>query len=314
MGVIKPKPLTKGSVIGLALPASPGVESSLESIQQGLDDLGYGSKLPKNAELLHGYLAGRDRERAEAFMQLWIDPEVDAIWCVRGGYGCGRILPLLDFQTLSCHPKLFIGMSDVTALHIALHRFCSFPTYLGPCLSTVFHHKEPMSKSCQMQVFDVLQNPALERKYFFNPTAEVIKEGEAEGNLVGGNLSLIASLMGSPWQIETKGKILVLEEVHEAPYRIDRMLNQLSLGGVLNDLAGVILGEFTRCETEKTSLSLLEIFREYFAEKPYPTIWGFATGHITEQTMVPLQRKARFDTFSKDLKVFVARVSPQIYL
>lgn len=310
-GVLKkPKALKKGDTIGIVSPAAPLLKESLELSKKELIHLGYKVKFASNIESSYGYLAGKDEERAKAFMDIWLDPEVDSIWSSRGGYGSTRILPHLDFKKIKQHPKMFIGMSDITALHIALGQNASLVSYLGPTLSCLFTPKEnPQKKFMHDHCWDFLSHPKKGHNYSYSTLldhpCEVIKEGVAEGKLVGGNLSLITSLIGTPWQLETKGKILILEDVNEAPYRIDRMLNQLKLSGSLEHLSGLILGTFKDCSPRciEKSLSLSQVFKEYFSKMSYPSLLGFPTGHTDDQVTLPLQCKVKLDTTSKTLKL-----------
>ena len=268
--ITKPKALKLGNTIGIITPAAPMNKELTELFKNELIQLGYKVKFSGNSNSSYGYLAGSDEERAKAFMDTWLDPEVDVVWCSRGGYGCARLLPLLDFNLLKNHPKIFIGMSDVTALHVAMHKE-SLASYLGPTLSSLFSLEKSKSIFMHKNCWRFLSKPTDTHVYpypeNFAYPSEVIKEGRSQGKLVGGNLSLIASLIGTPWQLDTKGKILILEDVNEAPYRIDRMLCQLNQAGLLNDIAGVILGTFKDCIAKESnkSLTLSQIFKEYFS-------------------------------------------------
>jgi muramoyltetrapeptide carboxypeptidase len=305
---VKPKALKIGDTIGVVSPAAPVSEDLMELFKRELNALGYKVKLPDNSGMSYGYLAGPDEDRARAFMNIWLDPEVDVVWCSRGGYGCSRLLPFLDFELLKKNPKIFIGMSDITALHCAMHKI-SLVSYLGPTLSCLFDPKNLKSVFMHQNCWEILSNSKQVYKYFypenFEYPFEVIKEGRAQGKLLGGNLSLITSLVGTPWQIETKDKILVLEDIKEPPYRLDRMLNQLDQVGLLENLKGVILGTFKEClaKEPERSLSLIQIFKGFFSKRDYPCIMGFPTGHINDQVMLPLGCEVKLDTFSKSIEL-----------
>lgn len=305
--IIKPKPLQAGDTIGMVMPASGVSQELLERITEGLHGLGYKAKLPANIDKVHGYLAGTDEERAGAFMEIWLDPEVDIVWCIRGGYGSGRLLTYLDFNLIKTHPKIFIGMSDITALHIALGQNSSLVSYLGPNLASLFTGDRPSSEFTHYHCYTFLEGRGDMDFYKYRPVEgegiEILQEGVGEGVFVGGNLSLIVSLIGTPWQLNTEGAILILEEVNEPPYKIDRMLNQLKLSGMLSSVAGVILGTFEGCHVPATSLSLSTIFNEYFSSKSYPVIRGFPTGHSHNQIILPLQCAARIDTYANTLSL-----------
>lgn len=234
-------------MIGVVLPSSPLSEEKIVELKES-DYI-----LPRNLEAKRDFLAGSDQERAEAFMEVWMDPRVSVVWGARGGYGAMRLLPLLDFELLKKNPKPFIGMSDITAIHIALNNL-GMPTCLGENICSMLGQT---SKAC---------NP--------NKLYPIVS-GPMRGKVVGGNLSLIAALIGTPWQLETKGKILVLEDVNEPPYKVDRLLTQLKLAGLLEGLKGVILGDLDA--------------DEFFKRAPYPVYGGYPTGHIDHQVPIFLE-------------------------
>ena len=208
---------------------------------------------------------GDDETRAKNFMKMWCDPEVDVVWAGRGGYGAMRILPYLDFAKLPEKP--FVGMSDITALHLAIHKECGFATYLGPMVESYAKSsfaRDEMHKTLEM------------------PKAE---SGEC---IVGGNMTLISSTIGTPWEINTKGKTLLLEEVGEEAYRIDRMFCQLKLAGKLDHLSGLVLGTWSRCSGD-----LDAIFDHYTNDLACPVIRNFPTGHIEDQVTIVLNGKAQ---------------------
>jgi len=301
--ILQPKPLEKGGTIGLALPASFLPLESIEWIIKALHQLGYQTKLGSNASSKHGYLAGKDPERAQAFMDLWLDPEVSMLWCLRGGYGSGRLLSYLDYHEMQKHPKLLMGMSDITALHLAIGQMLPCISYLGPNLPTLFPLSKPTNSLTLEHCLHFLSHPLKDYTYTYPDPYElsVIREGVAEGLAVGGNLAVLASLLGTPWQLEAEGKILILEDINEPPYKIDRMLNQLNLSGILDKVSGVILGTFEKCVSAhpENALSLETIFEEYFQERGYPVVRGFPTGHIEEERILPLQYNIKLDTTSK---------------
>ena len=232
-------------MIGVVLPSSPLPEEKIAA----LESTNY--VLPRNLRAKTGYLAGSDEERAEAFMEVWLNPHVDIVWGARGGYGAMRILPLLDFDLLLKHPKPFIGMSDITALHIAFNNL-GLPTFLGA------------------NICSLLGTRSDEMGYKLFP----IVPGKLRGPVVGGNLSLIAALLGTPWQLDTAGKLLVLEDVNEPPYKVDRMLTHMKLAGLFDEVTGVVLGDL---EAE-----------EFFKGSPFPVYEGLPSGHIEDQVLVPL--------------------------
>lgn len=294
--MVKPAPLKKGGTIGIVAPAKPTDEKLLNGCLDELHKRGFRTKVAPNVTQKWGIFAGDEQFRARSFMECWCDPAVDAVWCFHGGYGCTPLLDHLDFTLMREHPKIFIGMSDVTALHIAIAKKCDLITFLGPTVSYLFQSNLPFSENALWKVI----MHRLERPF---SEFEVIKPGRAEGRLTGGNLALIAALIGTPWQIETKGKILVLEDVNEPPYRVDRMLCQLKQSGLLNDLAGVVLCSWQGCEGDNPEFSLSEVFSRYFSSVDYPVVCGFPNGHIPRQYTLPLNANAILDTHSHALTI-----------
>lgn len=288
--------LKPGDTIALVLTGSAANQKDIERCADALKKKGFRVKLGDNVFSRKGYLAGSDKERADAFMKCWRDPLVKMVWCLRGGFGTTRMIDLLDYNYIAAHPKIFVGMSDATALHAAIQKKASIPTLLGPTAIWTF----------------VLSNETdFNWNHLFNfnlPTlneSRVLSPGKGAGELIGGNLTMLCALMGTAYQIDTKGKILILEEINEEPYRVDRMLCQLKQGGMLENLAGVILGNFTNCishDPEK-SLSLDEVLENYFANAPFPVLLGFPTGHTAIQATLPLGVMAELDTDHKIVRV-----------
>lgn len=285
--------LKKGNRIGIAAPARSIDLKVVEDAKVSFRKLGYELILPKNYKEIHGYLAGDDKIRAEAFMNLWKDDSIDAIWCYAGGYGSMRILDLLDYDIIKKTPKIFIGMSDITALHSALQKEASLVTYLGPNLSMLFKETMQDNSFTLSSFFETLTGIQKEIPYAYPKKLwelpKVIKEKEVEGEIVGGNLAMISSLMGTRWQLETENKILLLEDINEPPYKIDRMLTQLRLAGVFDKIKGLILASFHKCSSEdKKGLTLQEVFKDVFANCEFPILYGFPSGHISEVVTIPL--------------------------
>lgn len=310
---IYPEPLKKGDLVAIVFPASYVPEYNLkiasEIVQKKemwLKKLGYKTVVYPSKVIRKGYLSGSDQDRAKALMDAFKNKDVKAIWCYRGGYGSPRILDLLDYDYIKENPKILIGMSDITALHIAIQKKTGVVTYLGPVLHYFgegdgeFQEKYAVSELepilSGIKTGNVIYPEGLE--------IEVLRPGKARGKLVGGNLAMIASLCGTKWQLDTKGKILVLEDINEEPYKIDRMLWQLRESGLLEEPAAVILGSFTKCySTSKVSLTLQDVFKEYFGASDYPVIFGFPTGHGAYQTTLPLNSEAELNTAHAKLKL-----------
>lgn len=295
--------LQAGMTVGLAAPASNAAEN--EDIRFAADvirSLGFKVQEAPNLYARHQYLAGTDRQRAEDINALFADPGVDAIFCLRGGYGTPRILPWLDYPTIGANPKVLLGYSDITALHNAIHLRTGLVTFHGPVAGQNF---TDYTYSEFHKVLVQARTPAaIGQAPVFEPAPGRVERdnritrfagGKATGRLVGGNLTLIAGLLGTPFQPDFKGRILFLEEVSEAPYRIDRMLTQLWLAGVLSQVAGIAFGKFTDADSDGNSFSLEQIIAERCGKLGVPVVRGLMIGHVDDQTVVPIGGLAELD-------------------
>ena len=250
----------------------------------------------------HGYFAGTDAQRARDLTDAFAAPDIRGVICIRGGYGAGRVLPMLDWDELARHPKPLFGYSDVTALHIALQQCCGLVTYHTPMPSTSWYTG-----------LDSFTEGYLRRALFGGLTGmldmggqvRALVPGRAEGPLCGGNLSLVCDSLGTPWEIDTRGKLLFLEDVGEKTYRVDGMLTQLRNAGKLDDCAGVLLGYWTDCPPEdpERTLTLDEIFAEVVLPAGKPVLAGLACGHSLPTMSLPLGAAARMDADAKTLEV-----------
>jgi muramoyltetrapeptide carboxypeptidase len=233
--MIKPKTLKKGDLIGITAPSGAVEDPSVVyEAEKGLKALGFEVKIAKSCFQKYGYLAGRDEERARDLNRLFQDKDVSGILCIKGGYGATRILDMLDYDMIRENPKAFIGYSDITALHLAFHKYCDLVTFHGPVGYDVTPSFEEYSKSFFLKALTT-GRPVGE---LFNPPDREIRccyPGKAKGPLIGGNLSLVAATIGTKYEIDTKGKLLLLEDIDERPYRVDRMLTQLLMAGKLHD-------------------------------------------------------------------------------
>jgi len=315
---VKPSPLQPGGTVALVAPASPPSPEAVERVRQGLEDQGFRVKMAPNVLERRGYLAGEDEARAAAFMAAWTDPEVDAIFSLAGGYGVNRILPLLDFQEIARNPKVFTGFSDITALHLAIQNHANLVTFHAPTHSATLGGDAELRPVQHAWFWRQVYGPRyldatghrLPPGLLFPSWDEggeirALAPGKAVGRLTGGNLALIASLVGTPYALRPDGAILFLEDVGEEPYRIDRMLSTLELAGVLDRVAGVVLGRFARCEAEdpEKSLTLDEVFEGYFAGRPYPVLLGFPTGHVVDNVTLPYGVLAELDADARTLRL-----------
>ncbi len=291
--MIRPKSLVAGDRIAVLCGSSP-TSKSAEELMKAARDMGLEPVLYPSATARHGYLSGTDAIRAADINAAFADESIKGIVCTRGGYGFHRILPLLDWKTIKKNPKFFGGYSDVTAMLNALNQVCNMESYHMPMVGAwgdgLDDYSAPFVKA--MLFGDDVE--------WVNPEGSPITTlvpGKAKGRLCGGNLSLLANSMGTPWEIDTKGKILFIEEVGETPYKIDGFLTNLRNGGKFDDAAGIILGGFTRCEEKepKTGLTLEEVFRELIVPAGKPTISGVVCGHCDPTMSLPMGRLFKMD-------------------
>ncbi len=305
-----PKSLKKGDTIGLVSASSPTPSEVLPRAIKAIEDLGFNVVVGETCKERHGYLAGKDDLRAQEINEMFRNPEIDGIFCIRGGYGAQRILPLLDLEMIKENPKVFAGYSDVTALHIVFNQLCHFVTFHSPMPSTEFIKDEMDDYTWNSFLTSVMDT---ERTDYFlenapgNPV-KVLVPGEATGELVGGNLTLVASSLGTPYEIDTKGKILFLEDIDEYERRVDRMLTQLKLAGKLDDAEGILLGAWTNCgpqnpDKPEQSLRLHTIFEEILVPTGKPILMDITCGHVLPTMTLPLGKKISFNTELRMIKV-----------
>lgn len=301
--MIKPKRLKLGDTIGVVAPASPTTEEKLERVYRKLMQMGFNVVMGRSCFSKRGYLAGDDKTRAEDINKMFKNTEVDGIICLRGGYGSLRILDLLDYELIRTNPKVFVGYSDITALHIAINQISELVTFHGPMAANL------IEDTCNFTL-ESLYNFILNED--FKPSIEnlsrelvAINGGIAEGQIIGGNLSLIASTIGTPYEINTKGKILFIEEIGEEPYRIDRMLTQLRLSHKLQDAVGIILGDFNNCvpENPHMSFTLEEVIDIYIRPLNKPTLMNLQAGHCKPTNTIPFGVKARLDVDKNEIVI-----------
>ncbi len=302
--MIKPKRLKLGDTIGVVAPASPTTEDKVDKVQKKLKEMGFNVVMGKSCYLKYGYLAGKDELRAEDLNYMFSNEKIDGIICLRGGYGTIRILDLLDYNLIKANPKVFIGYSDITALHIAINQRASLVTFHGPMAAS------DLVENVSSFTLNSLYNSILQEEFnghIENSTEELItiNGGVAEGQLIGGNLSLIVSTIGTPYEIDTKGKLLFIEEIGEEPYRIDRMLNQLILSNKLQQAEGIILGNFNNCVAEEPdiSLTLEEVIDNLIRPLNKPTIFNLQAGHCEPNITIPFGVKAKLDAHRKELVI-----------
>ena len=295
----KIKPLRKGDTIGIISPAF-GTTKKIEEYKYMVDYLeneGYKVKLGRSNYERMGYLSGTDEVRARDINEMFEDKDVKAIICMRGGYGCSRIVDKLDYEMIKKNPKILSGYSDITVLLNAIYRKCDFPSwhgliscYLGQAGKDPRSIEDFKTALTTPQYGRVLKN--------LNEGAETLVSGKAEGVLVGGNLSLLATLCGSPYEVDFTDKIVFIEEVGEEPYQIDRYFSCLRLRGMLEKARGYVFGYFTSCtpsESRKNDQTTLDIVKDYFASLGKPVMYGFSCGHQDPFVSLPIGVKVKMN-------------------
>jgi len=315
--LIKPPRLAPGDTIGLIAPAGVISQDIVDRSAARVEALGFKVKLGAHLTAVHGNYAGLWAQRMIDFNAMFRDPEVKAIWAIRGGSGALQLLPHIDYQMIRAHPKILIGYSDLTALHLAIARHAGLVTFHGPlAMSTP-------SDYATRHLLDVLMDPRQETVIGMAPenaaraptapqyTLRTVVPGVATGRLTGGNLSLVAALAGTPYAADIRGSLLFLEDVNEEPYRIDRMLMQLQMNQPFSQAAGVMLGVFEGCGPApgESALSLDETTDQHLRPLAIPAVTGWSFGHIRDQFTLPMGVQARLDTAVQTLTLLESAVS-----
>jgi len=315
--LVKPPRLRHGDVVGLIEPAGFTDDMfDLDLVKETIVAMGLVPRPAPHLASRHGYLAGTDKERAADVNAMFADPQVRAVFAVRGGWGCARILPLLDFATIRANPKLLIGFSDITALHMAFAARAGFTTIHGPNASSSWGRFS--WDGFRAVAFDgampTFANPVGNEDRLV-PRAGRIRTfhpGKASGRLLGGNLTVLAALMGTGWLPDFSGAVLFIEDIGEAPYRIDRMLTQLALGGVLGRLAGVVFGQCTDCGASGPSyggFTLSEVLQQHLGSLGIPAFQGAQFGHVANQFSLPVGVRAEMDADAGTIRLLEAAVA-----
>ena len=321
--LVKPPVLKHGDLVGLIAPGGVLDETIIQKCVNNLESLGFKVKLSPNIRAARGGYAGSVQQRLDDLHGMFVDNEVKAIWTARGGSGCTALLPGIQYDLVRIHAKILIGYSDITALHLALYRRAGLITFHGP---VAWSTPNDYAVS-QMQA--VLMNPrpqteinmSVENERKVSTQAEfalrTFRHGVAEGRLIGGNLSVLSALIGTPYAAEIENHLVFLEDVREPPHRIDRMLTQLqqSVGnrGERNGMkraAGVMLGVFSRSRVTDgdASLTVDEVLADHLGTMTIPAVAGYSFGHIAHQFTIPVGVRARLDTASQTLTLLEAAV------
>lgn len=313
---VRPGRLRPGDTVGLVNPAGVVWEPvNIEIVAESLGALGFKTKRGPNLLARRGYFAGTDEQRAADLNQMFADPEVRAIHCVRGGWGCARVLPLLDWKMIARSPKVLLGYSDITALLLSLHARTGLVTFHGPVgnsqwnpfnvgyMKRVLHEGEAVT-------FENLREVGEDDLTVVENRVQTLHPGTARGRLLGGNLTVLTSLIGSGYLPDWDGCILFLEDVEEAPYRIDRMLTQLRLAGILQKARAVIWGNCTDCRPGEGfgSLTVTEVLNDHIRPLDVPAWSGAMIGHIDRQFTLPVGLDVEVDAAAGTIRMLESAV------
>ncbi len=301
-GVIKPKRLKKGDLVGLINPAGATFHPErAEVARETMAALGLRAQFGQHLLDRYGYLAGQDEDRAADINTFFADPEVSAVLALRGGWGCNRLLPMLDYELIRKNPKIVMGMSDITGLLLGIYAKAGLVTFHGPTGGSSWN--EFTTDQARRVLFDAetisMQNKVGtdDRLVQVKNRVLTITPGKARGRLLGGNLTVLTALMGTEYLPDFDGCILFLEDINEEVYRVDRMLTQLALAGVLGGIAGFVFGNCNDCDpgTSYGSLTLQEVLADHIRPLGVPAWYGSMIGHIADKFTVPLGVEAEID-------------------
>jgi len=291
--------LKKGDIVGLLAPCSHQAYNQQGLIQKAvifLESWGLQVKLQPGYDNKHFYLAGTDLHRSKYFQDFYLNPQIKALFITTGGYGASRLYQYLDDNLISQHQKIIVGLSDVTSLLLYLQKICNAIVYYGPNLATNQFIKSPSRKKTQ----ESLYNNLFIRNYLPSYNVLTIKSGYGKGQITGGNLSLVVTTLGTPYEIETRDKILFLEDVYEKPYRIDRMLTHLLNAGKFDNIQGLVFGDMTGCYGEDNLL--WKVIEDIFKDTLFPVVYGLPSGHGDHCITFPLNSKVELDTKTDELR------------
>jgi muramoyltetrapeptide carboxypeptidase len=297
---IQPPRIKKGDTIGIVAPAGPIQDrAALYRGISALEAMGFRVRFDERIFQSFRYLAGDDHARAEELMRTFEDPSIQAIIALRGGYGCSRLMPFLMGKRLRRHPKIFMGFSDLTTLHLYFYNRFGWIAFHGPMAFS-----PALAEITQDQAEHLVSlwtDPDYRPTLGF-PQLETVNPGVAEGVITGGCLSVIAASIGTPYEIQAAGKILFLEDQGEPPYRLDRMITHLFLADKIQSVEGVLLGEFLDCEPTQGNYTAMDTLRDIFASLNIPVLANFPAGHGTSNWALPLGVKVRMDAGARTIE------------
>ena len=315
--MIKPPRLKKGDTIGVVSPASPSeTKSEIIRARETLESWGYKVVIGENVNKQKGFVAASEEERAQDINQMFKDDAIDAIFVTQGGYGSAQLVDKLDYEAIRANPKIFTGFSDITSLHLAIGRLAGLVTFHGPGMARF--NAEDLTKYTKEQFFKaVSEREALgdikladDKKWLYS-----IVGGVCEGELTGGNMTLVCASLGTPYEIDCRGKLLLLEEVDTEPWVIDHMLSHLRNAGKLADAAGFVIGECQDCRPFEHNpgyncdTSLEDVLDYYLKPLGKPALYGLPLGHTRNMATLPLGLRCRLDADKKTFAVMESAVA-----
>ena len=317
--LIKPERLCVGDTVGVVAPSSPPPDpKAVDRAAEALEKFGYRPRLATNVRARHGFLAGSDRERAGDLMEMFTDKNVKAVICLRGGYGAARLLDLLDYRVIRRNPKIFSGFSDITSLHCAFAKKVNLITFHAPMLNGGLQAKDlpDFTRAAFFRTVTEAKAPGSIMAGYEQKTVSTLRCGVAEGQLIGGNLSVLCAAVGTPYEPSFKGKILFIEDINEKPYRLDRLLTQLINAGLMKHIAGVAVGVNRDCEDdvekpviEEFRQSAADVMAERLSSLGVPVVMGLPFGHVALNAAIPVGAHAKLDGDNGDLIITEAAVS-----
>lgn len=286
--MIYPRKLQAGAVVGVVAPSSPVSEERVRECCNVLKTMGFVPKMAENLAVNKGgYLAGEASLRAQILNRMFADPEVEAIFCLRGGDGSNQIMEYLDLDVIRANKKIFVGYSDITNLHLVMNQECGFVTFHGPMVSSNMVDK--FDQETRAAFYEAL---TAEKEYLYHPPVNcplaVARKGSAKGILTGGNISLLATSIGTPYEVDTDGKILFLEEIGGHIGSTDREIYQLRNAGKLENVKGILLGQFTNFRQDLEDYGMAEVICEAIGDKQIPVLYNVQSGHGEPMITLPM--------------------------
>ena len=312
-GLLKARALKPGDTVGLITPSTYVSDPDrLALAERTIRYFGLKVEIGRHVRRRDGYLGGSVDERVADLHDMFRNPDIHAVFAIRGGYGSAQLLDRIDFDLIRRNPKVFLGYSDITALHLAIHKMTGLVTFHGPVTLSGFSdytQKYFRQALFRTEPIGAVTNPPDDNRLRPAHLLRTIRPGTARGPLIGGNLTLISSTMGTPYEIDTRGRILFLEDVGEEPYSIDRMLTQLRLAGKLREAAGVIFGECSDCRPREfqpsfeSTFSLGEVLDNLLGDLKIPVLSGLTIGHTSDQLTLPLGVTASLNADTGELTI-----------